>query len=87
MRLVANPGTVLLKASSLWPAYGTLLVDVTIKILEWFQDHRVLRWQDAVLPIALILIPAFRVVQQDSVTRAELGGLPDTYGSKGVLRE
>lgn len=68
MNLVPNPGKVLLKASSLWAAYGALALDVGIKVQEYVRDHRELRWQDMVVPILLLLIPAFRVVQQQSLS-------------------
>lgn len=76
LRLVNNPGTVLLKASSMWAAYGALAVDVGIKVLEYVRDHKDLKWQDMLLPIILICIPIFRVVHQDSVREAEITPAP-----------
>lgn len=70
-RLIPNAGTVLLKASSLWAAYGALVIDAGIKVLEYVRDNREVRWQDMVVPILLLLVPLFRVIQQKSVTLAE----------------
>lgn len=72
-KLVPNPGTVLLKASSMWATYGAFVIDVGIKILEYIQDNRELKWQDMLVPLALICIAAFRVVQQQSITNATKG--------------
>lgn len=68
MELVPNAPTVLARASSLWAAYGALAIDVGIKALEYLRDHRDLKWQDALLPLALLLIPLFRVVKQESLS-------------------
>lgn len=88
LTLVQNPGTVLLKASSLWATYGILLCDVVIKIVEYIRDNREKRWQDLVLPVALLFIPLFRVVQQESVQAAENGTVTDdTTGKRTTLRE
>lgn len=70
LRFVPNPGTILLKASSLWVTYGVIITDVTIKIIEYINEHREFKWQDMVLPIVLLLIPLFRVIQQQSVATA-----------------
>lgn len=74
-RLIPNAGTVLLKASSLWAAYGAIVIDVGIKVLEYVRDNRAVRWQDMVVPVLLLLVPAFRVIQQRSITLAERPGI------------
>jgi len=74
--LVPNATTVLVKASSLWAAYGAFILDVSIKILQYMQDCRELKWQDMVVPILLLLVPAFRVIRQESITRAEKQPVP-----------
>jgi hypothetical protein len=66
--LVPNAGTILTKASSMWALYGTFVVDVGIKVLEYVQNNRELKWQDMLLPVALIVIAGLRVIAQKSVT-------------------
>lgn len=67
-KLIPNAGTVAVKSASLWALYGTFVVDVSIKILEYVQNHREVKWQDAILPIALIIAGALRLVPQQSIT-------------------
>lgn len=69
-KLVPNAGDVLAKSSSLWAVYGAFIVDVGIKVLQYLQENRDLKWQDAIIPIALILATAFRVIPQRSITSA-----------------
>jgi hypothetical protein len=77
MKLVENPGKVLVRASSLWAAYGALILDVGIKVLEYVRDNREMRLQDMVVPILLLLIPVFRVVQQQSLQPPALAPLKE----------
>lgn len=70
MRLIPNAGTVAAKASSMWALYGAFLIDAGIKILEYIQDNRQLKWQDMLVPIALIVVAAFRLTYQASLATA-----------------
>lgn len=70
MRLVPNAGEVALKASSMWALYGAFVIDAGIKILQYLQDNREVKWQDALMPIALIVIGAARLIQQKALVTA-----------------
>lgn len=69
-KLIPNAGAVLARSSSLWAIYGAFVIDVGIKVLEYLQANRDLKWQDAIIPVALILATAFRVMPQRSITSA-----------------
>lgn len=67
MRLIPNAGEVAAKASSMWALYGAFVIDVGIKVLEYIQNNREVKWQDMVVPIALIVVAAFRLTYQSSL--------------------
>lgn len=70
MALVPNAADVALKASSMWALYGAFIIDVTIKVLEYIQTNREMKWQDMLVPIALIVIGAARLTNQRSLATA-----------------
>lgn len=73
MELVPNAGKIWWRSSASWAAIGAATLDVAIKAFEFYVNNRNLKWQDAVVPIAMLLVPLFRVIQQESVTRVEKG--------------
>jgi hypothetical protein len=70
MQLVPNAREVAFKASSMWALYGAFVIDAAIKVLEYVQANRELKWQDALMPIALIVIGAARLIQQKALATA-----------------
>lgn len=70
MKLIPNAGTVATTASSMWAVYGAFLLAAGIPTLEYIQNNRGLRWQDMVVPIAIIVIGAARLTFQTSVATA-----------------
>jgi hypothetical protein len=68
--LVPNAKEVASKATSMWALYGAFVIDAGIKILEYIQTNREVKWQDALMPIALIVIGAARLIQQKSLATA-----------------
>lgn len=70
LQLIPNAKEVATRASSMYALYGAFVIDVTIKVLEYIQTHRDLKWQDAAVPIALIIIGACRLVQQQALASA-----------------
>jgi hypothetical protein len=70
MALVPNPGRVLLTSSSMQVVYVAFIFDVGTKVLEYLQNNRELKWQDAIVPILLIIVPPLRIVLQQSLASA-----------------
>jgi hypothetical protein len=73
MELVPNAGKLWWRSSASWAAIAAAAMDVTIKVVEFMNNNRELRWQDAIVPVVVLLVPLFRVIQQESVTRVEKG--------------
>lgn len=61
MTLVSNWPRILLRASSLWPVYVSLLLDLAVELVPYLGD-----WLPWWVPIAiLILTPIFRIIRQE----------------------
>jgi hypothetical protein len=85
MRLVPNAGEVALKASSMWALYGAFVIDAGIKVLQYLQENREVKWQDALMPIALIVIGAARLIQQKALATATERKLAEEKITRQVL--
>lgn len=70
LRLIPNAGTVAKRSSSMWALYGAFVIDISIKALEFIQTHRGIKWQDAIVPIALIIIGSARLTRQPDLETA-----------------
>ena len=68
--LVPNAKEVATRAASMWAIYGAFAIDIAIKVLQYIQDNREMKWQDMVVPIALIVVGAARLMQQQSLATA-----------------
>lgn len=70
--LVPNAPQVLTRASSLWAAYGAIVLYFGDKLVEYLQSQQAanLTWKDAALGVLLVLIPILRVWYQESIATA-----------------
>lgn len=87
--LVANAPQVLTRASSLWAAYGAIVLFLGDKIVEYLQSPAAanLTWKDAALGVLLVLIPILRVWQQQSITTATERKLQEEKITRKALEE
>jgi hypothetical protein len=70
--LVPNAPQVLARASSLWAAYGAIVLYFGDKVVEYLQsqDAANLTWKDGVLGVLLVAIPILRIWYQESIATA-----------------
>lgn len=69
MRLIPNAKTVAGKASSMWAAYGAILIYAADKLVEYLQSPQGANftWTQGVLGVLLVAIPVLRLWYQQSL--------------------
>lgn len=69
-RRIHNASTVLKKASSVWAAYGAIVLFIGDKAIEYLKSPAAanLSWKDAALGVLLIAIPILRIIKQESIS-------------------
>lgn len=88
-QLVPNPGRVLATSSSLWAAYGAIVLFVGDKAVEYLQSPAAadLGWKDAVLGVLLFAIPILRILYQQSLASATERQLQEEKLTREQLEE